>query len=64
MTLRVPTSYRRNFAREDNLRKLATAGDATEITLRCLRCFAWAKQGQRCDNCRAAREAANKGRKR
>jgi hypothetical protein len=64
MTLIVPTNYRRVNFRERNRTRLEQASDGQEVELTCLRCFRPALQGQRCDSCRAKREAANKGRKR
>lgn len=64
MTLIVPTAYRRNFFQERNEKLNATASDAAEVTLTCLRCFRPASIGTRCDDCRTARVKANVGRKR
>jgi hypothetical protein len=64
MTLIVPTAYRRNFFRERNEKLNATASDAAEVALTCLRCFKAATVGTRCDDCRMARVKSNVGRKR
>ena len=60
MTLALPTRYRRDGLRYEYQR----AGDAQEITIKCLRCFNPATVGLRCDRCREHRKQANKGRKR
>jgi thymidine kinase len=64
MTQIVPTNYRRVAFRDRNREALERATDAQEVTLVCLRCFRPSIRSQRCDDCRTARETANKMRKR